>query len=550
MKGGEVMERRLSDIFAEDYMGCVFYFCLRRTGNEHEAEDLTADIAYNVIAGLERGTVPHNFRAWVWRIARNRYSVWAERKRVRRERFFDDDVYEYETTDVDSNVESETIHKDEIARLRRELAFISSEYRDIVVDYYINGRKVREIANDLRIPTDTVKSRLFRARKILKEGMDMAKEFGVLSYKPENVSFRKWGWDGKKGEPWCYLDRLFCRNAILAAYRDPMTAKELALEMGVALPYLEDELEKLVSAELIRKNGDKYESNVVVISGDAQKRIAAHIGEISSKLTDAIIKAIEYYVACQRENGCEWNEGYQSDDDMKWALLMYAVDHFYGLAGDEYYKMFPKHTAENAEQTGRTLRPNGGAWDVIGFENEPAYNYTGVGHNTAVSGDKYEWDGFGQYKFFCHGIESRTPEHLTQDEGRALQEIVRTGTTRYEKAASALEGYGYVIKNAEGYCPTFWVTHKDRVKPLTDIQQCEYDRLVHSATSIILAYDVMRREVIVGEIPDFMKNDAHIIDFVCIAASHDIRGAVLDEALARGYIKLSDSRMLGAYMVI
>lgn len=544
------MERRLSDIFAEDYMGRVFYFCLRKTGKEHEAEELTSDIAYNVIAELERGTVPQSFHAWVWRIARNRYSVWTERKRVRRERFTDDDVYEYEVTDADTDVEGEAVHRDEIARLRRELAFISSEYRDIVVAYYIDGRKVREIAGDLGVPTDTVKSRLFRARKILKEGMDMAKEFGVLSYKPENVSFSMWGWESKNGEPWCYLNRLFCRNAVLAAYRNPMTAEELALEMGVALPYMEDELEKLVSAELIRKNKDKYESNVVVVSEDAQKRISAHIDEISSKLTDAIIKAVEYYVACQRENGCEWNEGYQPYEDMKWAVLMYAVDHFDGIAEGEYYKLFPKHTAENIEQTGRTLRPNGGAWDVIGLENEPVHHHTAVGHHTAIYEDKNEWDGFGQYKFFCHGIESRTPAYLTQDEGRALRDIVRTGTTSYEKAASALEKYGYIVKTADGYRPTFWVTYKDSVRPLTDKQMREYERLVHAVTSILLACDVMRREVIVGEIPDFMKNDAHIIDFACIAAGLDIRGAVFDEALSRGYINLSGSRILGAYMVI
>ncbi len=100
------------------------------------------------------------------------------------------------------------------------------------------------------------------------------------------------------------------------------------------------------------------------------------------------------------------------------------------------------------------------------------------------------------------------------------------------------------------YMYNFCVTHKERVEHLADAQIREYEQLVRAATSIILACDVMRREVIVGEIPDFMKNDAYIIDFVCIAASWEIRDAVLDEALSRGYINLIDSRMLGAYMVV
>ena len=69
--------------FAEHYMEKLFYFCLKKTGNHIEAEDLTQDIALQIITVLNKGTIPTSFSAWIWQIARNRYSVWAIAKHHR-----------------------------------------------------------------------------------------------------------------------------------------------------------------------------------------------------------------------------------------------------------------------------------------------------------------------------------------------------------------------------------------------------------------------------------------------------------------------------------
>ena len=79
------MRDRLTGEFAENYMEKLFYFCLKKTGNNNEAEDLTQDIALQIITALNKGTIPTSFSAWVWQIARNRYSVWAKEKHDRNE---------------------------------------------------------------------------------------------------------------------------------------------------------------------------------------------------------------------------------------------------------------------------------------------------------------------------------------------------------------------------------------------------------------------------------------------------------------------------------
>ena len=58
---------------------------------------------------------------------------------------------------------------------------------------------------------------------------------------------------------------------MLAAYDIPMTAQELSVELGVAMPYLEEELAILVKAGVLLKTGEKYRTNLVILTGDYEQ---------------------------------------------------------------------------------------------------------------------------------------------------------------------------------------------------------------------------------------------------------------------------------------
>jgi hypothetical protein len=131
----------------------------------------------------------------------------------------------------------------------------------------------------------------------------MAREFGKLSYNPENIAFWVNGLPGANGEPRIYVSRSLSKNIMLAAYRTPATAEELAMEVGIALPYMEEELSTLVDATLMKKNGDKYETNIFIVSAEAQEKICAHLRSISPELTKAIFDTIEYNGNSVRKGG-------------------------------------------------------------------------------------------------------------------------------------------------------------------------------------------------------------------------------------------------------
>ena len=553
MQNTNQIRDQLINEFTENYMEKLFYFCLKKTGNTVEAEDLTQDIALQIITALNKGTIPTSFPAWVWRIARNRYSVWAKEKHSRNESVTGSDIGDYETPDESETILDEMIHTDEMALLRRELAFIKSDYRNIVVAYYIENKSVRDIASSLSISISAVEQRLHRARIILKEGMDMAREFGKLSYNPENIAFVMNGMVGKSGEPWNYISRSLCKNILLAAYRTPSTAEELAMEVGVALPYMEEELSTLVDATLMKKNGNKYETNIFIVSAEAQEKIYAHLRGITPELTKAVIEAMEYDIKWRNGNYPEWHEGYQSFEDMKWALLMTETD-----AINSYtLKPFNKNAAEvsNIGPWGHTLRPNGGEWDLLGMENyhgKPDF----VGLSGCVSNPDEKdlpeiW--FRQYKFKYGGIEDMTPPFLNYADGQGLVAVAEGKSADVDKSIlNRLESYGYIKKTDDGYIPAIMVMRKNKSSKMPKEIREQFEALRHKATEIATRHYLFCREQIYKEIPEFLKEDEFQIDHAC-ANIFAMRGAILEEAIKQGYLsfdKNNDKQMLGAYLII
>jgi len=500
-----------------------------------------------------------SFSAWVWQIARNRYSHWADDKRKRRESDSGADISELELADEKMSVEDEFVQNEDLALMRRELAFVASDYREIIVAYYIEDRSVRDIAASLKLPEGTVKSKLFRARETLKEGMNMAREFGAMSYRPESVVYSKWGKFGRFNEPECFINRLLCNNIMLAAYRNPSTAEELAVEVGVALPYMEDELKQLVDATLLRKNGKKYETNFYIMSANAQDRMNIHIRGMAPTMADVAIELAECFIRFSEENGSKWHEGYQPVEDIKWALLMHIASEISnGIPQPKYENM-----EGNKSKTGKhgwTIRPNGGEWDMLGYEEYSGEEYCGVGLHTCLDlPAEYTDVKWGMYKYNYKRIAWKTLNRLNYAELKILIHLVKKGSAWVNdadentlKILKRLEDNGFVVRTEEGFRPAFWVSLRENVKPFTEAQQAEMKSLYGRLQELAERYFQFCNKVVQEELPEFLKNDAYIIGFAAYGiASSTIKGAILEEALNKGYISYAENderKMLGVFL--
>lgn len=71
--------------------------------------------------------------------------------------------------------------KDEQPQLAEAIMALAPKYREVIILYYYQGLDTQEMALALRTSVNTAKSRLFRARKLLREQLEGAwKNEGIL----------------------------------------------------------------------------------------------------------------------------------------------------------------------------------------------------------------------------------------------------------------------------------------------------------------------------------------------------------------------------------
>ena len=157
----------------------IFSYCMAKTPTREEAEDLSQDILYELIKSAKNIRDDNAFYAFMWGVAGNVYKQWYRKK-------LQNNTCEL-TEDVASEDDLPEDNTGDIYFLRRELTLLSEKYRKATILYYIEDRSCLEIASVLNISESMVKYLLFKSRKILKEGMNMERNLGELSYNPKTL---------------------------------------------------------------------------------------------------------------------------------------------------------------------------------------------------------------------------------------------------------------------------------------------------------------------------------------------------------------------------
>ncbi|MFV0296535.1 MAG: sigma-70 family RNA polymerase sigma factor [Hyphomicrobiaceae bacterium] len=145
----------------------LFRFLVRLVRDEALAEDLVNEVFMEVWRHAGRYEGRSQVGTWLLSIARNRA---ISRLRKRRELGWDEDAA---ARIADGGDDPEVIaqKQDKAAALRRCLEALSSEHREILDLVYYHEMSVNEVAEIVGIPPNTVKTRLYHARRKLSELM-------------------------------------------------------------------------------------------------------------------------------------------------------------------------------------------------------------------------------------------------------------------------------------------------------------------------------------------------------------------------------------------
>jgi RNA polymerase sigma-70 factor (ECF subfamily) len=140
----------------------VFAICLRMLRDREAALDATQETFLTVFRKADRFQAKAAFSTWLYRVAVNTcYDQLRAKKRWRAEALPPDHdpvdptgAYGFESADIRQDIEA-------------ALATLNDEFRAAVILVDLQGMSLEQASEALDVPTGTIKSRLFRGRKLL-----------------------------------------------------------------------------------------------------------------------------------------------------------------------------------------------------------------------------------------------------------------------------------------------------------------------------------------------------------------------------------------------
>lgn len=179
----------LDELTAHDKF--VLNCCLRLCSDINDAEDLRQDVFIKAIRFHENFVSGTNMKGWLVRITKNTF-INSYRKKTKNPEILRDNGFSgvEEGTVVDYD-EIMSFDQDDQQHLSEDLVCaieeLDLEYKNIVILIDIYGYNYREVSEFKGIPEGTIKSRLFRARGILRDKLrDKASSYGISYVKKKS----------------------------------------------------------------------------------------------------------------------------------------------------------------------------------------------------------------------------------------------------------------------------------------------------------------------------------------------------------------------------
>jgi RNA polymerase sigma factor (sigma-70 family) len=144
-----------------------------------DRKDLAQDIYLKAFHNLAGFKFQSKLSTWIAQIAYNSCLTWIEKKKLVLPGNLHEDEEMYETADariyhhssVENNSENNLFQKELSVILRKEIEGLPPIYQTLITLFHHESMTYEELSQITGLPEGTVKSSLFRARKMLKENL-------------------------------------------------------------------------------------------------------------------------------------------------------------------------------------------------------------------------------------------------------------------------------------------------------------------------------------------------------------------------------------------
>ncbi|MBN1697353.1 MAG: sigma-70 family RNA polymerase sigma factor [Spirochaetales bacterium] len=158
------------------HTGRIYYLGLKFFHDHDNAEDFTQEVFLKIFKKLDSYKGKGLFKAWLYRIAFNcavnQYHAEKAKREVIREVNIDHVEEDY-LVDRRESVESGFLKKERSRRVREVLGELPDTFAIVIKMFYYDGLCYKDIARIMRVPLNTVKSFIFRAKKLIKKKLEL-----------------------------------------------------------------------------------------------------------------------------------------------------------------------------------------------------------------------------------------------------------------------------------------------------------------------------------------------------------------------------------------
>jgi RNA polymerase sigma-70 factor (ECF subfamily) len=161
-------------LFAElvrRHQDSVYGMALRFTGTPSDVEDVSQEAFLKVFRSLRGYRGEARVSTWLFRIVYNLCIDWLRKKGRSGSRAVPS-VEERDIPDNRSSVEGDVLSREDKERVRGALDGLEERYRSVIMLLYYQDLSYGEISEVLNISVKTVETRLYRARRMLRERLE------------------------------------------------------------------------------------------------------------------------------------------------------------------------------------------------------------------------------------------------------------------------------------------------------------------------------------------------------------------------------------------
>lgn len=521
----QVIDKTLINHVIHKKLEALFGFSMKRTDNRTDAEDLTQDIiieVYRSYAKLKYYEGPEALEGWIWALARHTYCRWLNNKKKNNVVYIEGNICINNAMGVGFSIDDNFVREEELNILRKEISLLSKNYRDIIVLYYLENKTCKQIADISALSLSTVKWRLHEAKRIIKERIENMKNYTERSYAPLNLWVNSAGnFEVPYPSDYVYdlLKNLLRQNIILCSYREPISVREISVELGVPRAYLEEDIDCLVTEELLREvTPGKYQADFVIITKDIKEKLNLLLEDMGDKIAMDILKILN-----SQENTIRDIKFIGADkpwEELLWFIVPFCATHSIPLSND----------------LDLPLRPHGNSWILLGYEGvRNDYPWSGA-ENTTVNLN----GTFSQMIYWTNKLTYRA-NHLNKDEAAFYRDCINGKLdlnnldNDTEEIAAQLMNRGFLTK-----CGT---EIKLNMISFTQEQFNVFTKVINSHFESFDTHNInMIHELIVDELKKSvpLQMQKNIKSYALLVLS-SLTGYIIKALLDRNILKLPDS---------